>query len=88
MRHGPVVKLQVLLAAKALPARSVTPVVIVTVTTVLGGKSLVGLKVATEPPPPTLVTVPGIGVMPCMTVKVVGVIVVGSMASLKVAVML
>ena len=82
--YGAVVKVHVLLAAKALPTRSVTPVVIVAVTTVLGVRSLVGLKVATVP---TKVTTPGTGVTPSMTVKVVGVIVTGSIASLKVAVM-
>src|SRR6185295_8082947 len=81
---APVVKLQVLLAANALPTRSVTPVVIVAVTTVLAARSLVGLKVATVP---TYVTTPGTGVAPCVTVKVVELIVAGSIASLKVAVM-
>ena len=47
--YGAVVKLHVLLAAKALPTRSVTPVVIVAVKTVLGARSLVGLNVATAP---------------------------------------
>jgi hypothetical protein len=44
---------------------------------------LVGSKVATEP---VEVTDPGTAVAPCVRVKVVGVIVAGSSASLKVAV--
>ena len=38
--YGAVVKLHVLLTAKAVPTRSVTPVVIVAVKTVLGARSL------------------------------------------------
>ena len=73
-----------LLTANALPARSLAPVVIVAVKTVLAARSLVGFKVATVP---AYVTAPGTGVAPCVKVKVAVVIVAASIASLKVAVM-
>jgi hypothetical protein len=79
----PVVKVHVLLAANALPAGSLTPVVIVAVYGVLTARLLVGLKIAVLP---TQVTAPGTGVAPCVKVNVVAVQVAGSAASLKVAV--
>jgi hypothetical protein len=79
----PVVKLQVLSTANGLPARSLAPVVIVAVYEVLAARLLAGSKVATEP---VEVTDPETGVAPCFKVKLVAVIVAGSIASLKVAV--
>jgi hypothetical protein len=60
------------------------PVVIVAVYTVLAARLLVGSRVATEP---MEVTDPETGVAPCVKVKLVAVIVAGSIASPKVAVM-
>jgi hypothetical protein len=77
------VKVHVLSAANGIPARSMAAVVIVAVYGVLAARSLVGSKVATEP---MEVTVPETGVAPCFKVKLVAVIVAGSIASLKVAV--
>ena len=45
----PVVKLHTKLLTRALPARSLTPVVIVAVYTVLGARLLDGVKVAVTP---------------------------------------
>jgi hypothetical protein len=60
------------------------PVVIVAVYRVLAVRLLVGSRVATEP---MEVTAPDTGVTPCFKVKLDAVIVAGSIASLKVAVM-
>jgi hypothetical protein len=80
----PVVKLHVLMAANALPARSLIPVVIVAVYEVLAARLLAGSKVATLPEE---VKVAKTAVVPCFNVKLAWVIVEGSIASLKVAVM-
>jgi len=75
----PVVKVHTLLATKALPARSVTAVVIVAVNRVVAARLLVGVKIAVLS---TQVTVPGTAV----TVNVVGVQLAGAIDSLKIAV--
>lgn len=82
---GPVVKVHVKLLASALPARSWAPVVTVIVNTVLAARRLVGVKVATFPVP-AYATVPGTAVVPGpVRVKVLPVMVRGSIASLKIA---
>jgi hypothetical protein len=78
----PVVKVHVWLAANALPARSLNPVVTVAVWRVLTARLPVGAKVAVLP---TQVTAPATAVAPA-SVNVVAVQVAGSTASLKVAV--
>src|SRR3990170_4300317 len=78
----PVVNPHTKLAASALPARSLAPVVIVAVYTVVAVRLLTGLKAAVRP---AYVTVPDTGVVPCFRVNVAVVIVKGSIASLNVA---
>jgi hypothetical protein len=83
---GPVVKLQTLSAAIALPLRSFTSVVSVVVNVVMAARSLVGLKIAVKPSAARdTVPVTGVKAGP-VTVKVVGVIVEASILLLKVAV--
>ena len=81
-----VVKVQMKLFASASPARSVVPVVIVAVYTVLDAKLAAGVNVATEPAS-TYVTAPVTATPPGpVNVKVAPLIVAGFIASLKVAV--
>ena len=80
---APVVKLHTLLAARALPAKSLAPVVIVAVYKVLAARLDAGVKVAATP---TEVTVPETDVVPCIKVKVAVLSVEGSIASVKVTV--
>jgi hypothetical protein len=82
----PVVKVQILSAARALPLTSLAPVVIVAVYSVSGVRSTSGVKVAVKPLAERA-TVPATAVAPVDSVKVVSVIVAGSIAVLKVAVM-
>jgi hypothetical protein len=82
----PVVKVQTLSAAIALPLTSLAPVVIVAVYNVSGVRLPVGVKVAVRPLAERA-TVPAMSVPPVATVKVVVVIVAGSIAVLKFAVM-
>jgi hypothetical protein len=78
----PVVKLQTLSAANALPLRSLAPVVIVAVYSVSGVRSASGVKVAVWP---EATTVPDMEVPAVATVKVVVVTVAVSIAWLKFA---
>jgi len=81
---APVVKLHTKLLLSALPARSLTPLVIVAVYMVLAARLAVGVKIAVTP---AYVTVPVTRVVPCIKVKVALVTVDGDNASLKTAVM-
>ena len=79
-----VVKVHTKLTARAAPAGSFAPVVIVAVNRVLVGRTAVGVNVAVVP---TKLTAPATGVAPGpVTVKVVPLIVAGFMPSLNVAV--
>jgi len=79
----PVVKVHILLDTIALPARSLTPVVIRAVKAVLAARVAFGVKVAVTP---IKDTTPATGVTPWNKPNVAVVIVKGSIASLKVAV--
>jgi hypothetical protein len=82
----PVVKLQILSAANALPLRSLTSVVSVAVNVVSGARVPIGLKIAVKPSA-VRETSPSTGVKEgSVTIKVAGVIVEGSILLLKVAV--
>jgi len=79
----PVVKVHTKLLANALLAKSFAPVVMVAVNKVLAARLLAGVKVAVAP---TKATVPATGVVPGpVKVKVVPLIVAGSIAVLNVA---
>src|ERR1700693_1785449 len=78
----PVVKVHTLLKAKALPARSVTPVVIVAVYWVLAVRAVPGAKIAAAP---VHFTVPEIRFGPWLKVNVPGVQLAGATVSLKYA---
>ena len=78
-----VVKL-VVLPPNALSSKSVTAVEIATVMVSVDGKSASGVKVTTVSPPPKL-KLPATGSLPSVTAKLVVSMVVGSIASSKVA---
>jgi hypothetical protein len=81
-----VVNVQMKLLASAVSVRSMAPVVIVAVYTVLDARLAAGVKVATEPAA-TYVTAPITATPPGpVTAKVIGLIVAGFIATLKVAV--
>ena len=80
----PVVKLQMSSVASGVPSRSSTPVVIVAVYGVLGARLFKGVKVAMVPVT-SRETVPVTGKPALVTEKVAVLMVVGSMAVLKVA---
>lgn len=79
----PVVKLHAFPLAKALPATSVIPVVIVALKVVLTERAAAGVKIAVRP---TQVTLPETALPPWLKVKVLVVQLAGAIASLKIAV--